>query len=168
MSLVYKPPSLLLSLGVLGLTMYSLATLLALILTFISGLRVLAQTTTTLSYDNNYDNAALSLNQIACSDGSNGLEAKSASYTTLGSLPLFPNVGGVYTVEGWNSPQCGACYAVTYGSNVVNILAVDVSRTGFTVSQAAMDALTGGQAAALGRVDVTFAATSPSACGLQN
>ncbi|KAG9309692.1 Cerato-platanin [Chiua virens] len=148
--------------------MYSLTTLLVSILTFISGLRVLAQTTTTLAYDTTYDNAALSLNQVACSDGSNGLETKNASYTTLGSLPTFPNVGGVFTVEGWNSPQCGACYTVTYGNYTVNILAVDVSKTGFTVSEAAMNALTNGQAVALGRVNVTFVTASPSTCGLPN
>lgn len=145
--------------------MYHLATLLVAILTFVSGLRVLAQsTTTTLSYDNNYDNGSLSLSQVACSDGPNGLETK--NYTTLDSLHNFPNVGGVYTVSGWNSPQCGACYAVTYSNTTVNILAVDASKTGFTVSEAAMNALTGNQAVVLGRVDVSFVLASASACGM--
>ncbi|KAH0828835.1 immunomodulatory protein [Lanmaoa asiatica] len=143
--------------------MYHFTTLLVAILTFVSGLRVLAQTTT-LSYDNNYDNGSLSLNQVACSDGANGLETK--GYTTLSSLPNFPNVGGVYTVSGWNSTQCGACYAVTYGSTTLNILAVDKSTTGFTVSEAAMNTLTGNQASALGRVDVSFVTVGSSACGL--
>ena len=146
--------------------MYHLATLFVTLFTLVSGLRVLAQTETTLSYDTTYDNASLSLNDVACSDGSNGLESK--NYTTLGSLPKFPNVGGVYTVTGWNSPSCGACYAVTYAGTTVNILAVDVSKTGFTVSEAAMNTLTGNQAVALGRVNVTFVPTSGSACGLPN
>ncbi|KAG8221397.1 Cerato-platanin [Butyriboletus roseoflavus] len=143
--------------------MYHLTALLVVVLTFVSG-RVLAQTTTTLSYDNNYDNASLSLGQVACSNGPNGLETK--NYTTLGSLPTFPNVGGVYTVSGWDSPQCGACYAVTYDTNTVNILAVDKSQTGFTVSEAAMNTLTGNQAVALGRVDVSFVQVNQSECGL--
>ena len=146
--------------------MYHLTTLLVTILGFVSSLCVLAQTPTTLSYDTNYDNADLSLNNVACSDGVNGLETKNPSYTTLGSLPAFPKVGGVYTVTGYNSTECGACYAVTYGTTTVNILAVDKSTVGFTVSEEAMDTLTGGQAAALGRVDVTFVSLSPSDCGL--
>ncbi|KIJ16027.1 hypothetical protein PAXINDRAFT_113779 [Paxillus involutus ATCC 200175] len=135
------------------------------ILALASALHVLAQTTqTTLSYDTNYDNANLSLSQVACSDGPNGLETK--NYTTLGSLPGFPFVGGAFTVAGWNSPQCGTCYAVTYGAVTINVLAVDVSKTGFTISQAGMNALTNNQAAALGRVNVTYVLVAPQACGL--
>jgi hypothetical protein len=70
-------------------------------------LSALAQTTETLSYDITYDDASLQLSSVACSSGTNGLETK--GYTTLGSLPTFPNVGGVYTVTGWNSAACGTC-----------------------------------------------------------
>ncbi|KAF9219117.1 Cerato-platanin [Gyrodon lividus] len=141
------------------------ATLITTLLAFVSALPVLAQTTeTTLSYDPNYDNADLSLSKVACSDGPNGLETK--NYTTLDSLPSFPFVGGVYTIEGWNSAQCGTCYAVTYANTIVNILAVDVSKTGFTVSEAAMNTLTNNQAVALGRINVTFELAEPEACGM--
>lgn len=124
----------------------------------------LAQTTQTLSYDTTYDNSDLSLSSVACSDGANGLEKK--GYTTLGSIPTFPNVGGVYTVAGWNSSACGTCYTVTYGSNTVAILAVDASKVGFTVSEAAMNTLTGDSAVQLGRVDVTATQVDVSKCGL--
>lgn len=124
----------------------------------------LAQTTETLSYDTTYDDNTLSLASVACSDGTNGLESK--GFTTLGTLPTFPNVGGVYTVTGWNSTACGTCYEVTYGSNTVAILAVDVSKEGFTVSQEAMNTLTGNLAAELGRIDVTAIEVAASACGL--
>ncbi|KAH7890644.1 Cerato-platanin [Phlebopus sp. FC_14] len=122
----------------------------------------LAQSTQTLSYDTNYDNANLSLSSVACSDGSNGLESK--GYTTLGSLPAFPYVGGAYTVTGWNSTACGTCYAVTYGSNTINVLAVDVSKAGFTVSEEAMNALTNNEAVALGRIDVSALQVNATAC----
>ncbi|KAF9233633.1 Cerato-platanin, partial [Melanogaster broomeanus] len=132
-------------------------------LALFSALPVFAQATdTTLSYDPNYDNAGLDLSQVACSTGTYGLQTE--GYTTLGSLPSFPNVGAVYTVEAYDSPQCGACYAVTYGATVVNILAVDVSKNGFTVSEQAMNALTGNQAEQFGRVAVTFEPASPDAC----
>ncbi|KAF8120904.1 immunomodulatory protein [Boletus edulis] len=147
-------------------TMYRLTTLLAATLTVFSGFGVLAQNMMTLSYDNTYDNAALSLNTVACSDGANGLESKSPTYTTLGSLPPFPNVGGVFTVTGYNSTACGTCYAVTYGSTTINVLAVDASKTGFTVSQEAMNNLTGGHAVEYGRVYVSFMEVPASTCGL--
>ncbi|KAI6125256.1 hypothetical protein EV401DRAFT_1114140 [Pisolithus croceorrhizus] len=58
-----------------------------------------SQTTTeTLSYDTTYDDASEPLSNLACSDGVYGLETK--GYNTLGDLPTFPNVGGVYTVTG--------------------------------------------------------------------
>ncbi|KAG0696165.1 immunomodulatory protein [Suillus ampliporus] len=90
-------------------------------------LSALAQTTETLSYDTTYDNASLPLSSVACSDGTYGLETK--GYTTLGSLAKFPNIGGVYTVTGWDSPACGTCYNVTYGTTTITILAVDVSKS---------------------------------------
>ncbi|KAN0082358.1 Cerato-platanin [Tylopilus felleus] len=147
--------------------MHHLSTLLISVLAFVSGLGVLAQAST-LSYDNNYDNGALSLDSVACSSGQYGLETKNSSWTTLGSLPNFPNVGGVDTVSGWNSPQCGTCYAVTYAGTgiTVNILAVDKSQSGFTVSQAAMNTLTNGQAVQFGRVSVSYTQVDPSVCGV--
>ena len=127
-------------------------------------LPVFAQTTQTLSYDTTYDDASLSLTAVACSDGSNGLITK--GYTTLGSLPNFPNVGGVYTVTGWNSAGCGTCYNVTYGSKTISVLAVDVALEGFNLSEEAMNALTGNQAVDLGRVEVTAVQVAASVCGL--
>lgn len=124
----------------------------------------LAQTTETLSYDPTYDDASLSLSSVACSDGTYGLETK--GYTTLGSLPTFPNVGGVYTVTGYDSAACGTCYNVTYGNNTVAILAVDVSKAGFTISETAMNTLTNNLAVELGRVDVTATQVDVSVCGL--
>ncbi|KAH0830145.1 Cerato-platanin [Lanmaoa asiatica] len=117
-----------------------------------------------LSYDTTYDNASLSLASVACSDGPNGLMTK--GYTTLGSLPTFPNVGGVYTVTGWNSAECGTCYEVTYGSNTIAVLAVDVSLDGFNLSEEAMNTLTGGLAVELGRVTVSSTPVAASVCGI--
>ncbi|KAG1806249.1 Cerato-platanin [Suillus fuscotomentosus] len=126
-------------------------------------LPVLAQTES-LSYDNTYDNADLSLDEVACSDGPNGLISK--GYTTLGQLPTFPNVGGVYTVTGWDSVYCGTCYEVTYGSETIAILAVDVASLGFNIAEAAMNTLTDNEAAFLGRVSVTSVQVNASVCGL--
>lgn len=120
--------------------------------------------TQSLSYDTTYDNPSLSLTSVACSNGPNGLITK--GYTTLGSLPTFPNVGGVYTVTGWNSAGCGTCYNVTYGSKSLTVLAVDVSLDGFNLSEEAMNTLTGGLAVELGRVQVTATQIDASVCGI--
>ncbi|KAG1856634.1 Cerato-platanin [Suillus subalutaceus] len=126
-------------------------------------LPVLAQTES-LSYDNTYDNADQSLTTVACSNGPNGL--MNYGYTTLGQLPNFPNIGGVYTVTGWDSVYCGTCYEVTYGSTTIAILAVDTASEGFNVAEAAMNELTGNQAEFLGRVTVTSVQVNASVCGL--
>lgn len=61
-----------------------------------------------VSYDTTYDNAALSLNDVSCSDGANGLETK-YKYTTLGDVPVFPLVGGAQAIAGWNDANVSSC-----------------------------------------------------------
>ncbi|RDW64264.1 hypothetical protein BP5796_10766 [Coleophoma crateriformis] len=121
-------------------------------------------TAITVSYDNGYDDGSRSLTAVSCSDGSNGLITK--GYSTQGSLPDFPYIGGASTIAGWNDANCGKCYSLTYNGNTINVLAVDHAAAGFNIAQAALDALTGGQAVALGRIDATWAEVASSACGL--
>ncbi len=54
--------------------------------------------TVSVSYDETYDNASGSLTSVACSDGTNGLITK--GFSSFGSLPQFPNVGGAAAVAG--------------------------------------------------------------------
>lgn len=139
---------------------------LASILVFLSTftLHVLCQTTTqTLSYDPVYDDSSESLDYLACSNGSNGLET--LGYSTLGQVPNFPYVGGAYTVTGWNSPACKTCYNLTYEDKSISVLAVDSALDGFNVAQQAMDYLTDGQSTQLGRVDVQSTPVDPAYCG---
>ncbi|GAW06681.1 cerato-platanin 7 [Lentinula edodes] len=91
-----------------------------------------------LRFDTTYDNANQSLSTVACSDGVNGLLTK--GFTTFGSLPTFPNIGGASAVTGFNSPN--------WDSTTLSILAIDVG-SGFVVSQEAMDNLTNDNAVAL-------------------
>lgn len=77
----------------------------------------------------------------------------------MGQLPNFPDIGGAYTVTGWDSPAGGACYNITYGGTTISILAVDAAPEGFNVAEAVANALTNGQAAQLERIDVQ---TTPS------
>jgi hypothetical protein len=118
----------------------------------------------TVSYDSTYDNGAGSLATVSCSDGTNGLLTK--GFTTFDSLPVFPYIGGSEFIAGWNDVDCGACYTLTYGTNSINVLAIDHTESGFNIAEAALNALTGGQAEALGRVDASYTQVDGSVCGL--
>ena len=90
-----------------------------------------------------------------------------AGYTTFGSLPGFPNIGGAFAVAGWDDPNCGTCWQLSYAGtgNSINILAVDHSGAGtFNIALEAMNTLTNGQAEFLGRVPVTYTQVATSAC----
>ncbi|RPA92651.1 Cerato-platanin [Choiromyces venosus 120613-1] len=124
-----------------------------------------AQVATTAAYDTTYDTSSLSTLSLACSDGPNGLYTK--GYQTLGALPGFPHVGAIETIAGWNSPNCGKCYKVTYTATgaSINIIGVDVATSGIVLSLAALNELTGGQGQQLGRVAATYAETAATDCG---
>jgi len=122
-----------------------------------------------VSYDTRYDNRATSLSTVACSDGPNGLLTR--GFTTFGSLPDFPFIGGAPAVTGWDSTGCGTCWELTYVnpqgvSTSINILAIDVATPNYNIGLEAMNKLTNGQATFLGRVPVTAVKVAPSVCGL--
>ncbi|EUC40978.1 hypothetical protein COCMIDRAFT_9238 [Bipolaris oryzae ATCC 44560] len=117
----------------------------------------------TVSYDTGYDDASRSMNVVSCSDGANGLVAR---FPTQGNLPRFPLIGGYQGIAGWNSPQCGTCYGLTYNGKTIYVLAMDHTGAGFNIAQAAMNQLTNGQAAALGRIDAQYQQVAVSNCGL--
>ena len=62
--------------------------------------------------------------------------------------------------------QCGSCWSATYNGRTIHILAVDHAGSGLNIAQHAMDNLTNGQAAYLGRVDAAVAPVDSSYCGL--
>ncbi|OJA10298.1 hypothetical protein AZE42_05544 [Rhizopogon vesiculosus] len=96
-----------------------------------------------VTYDGTYSNPDGSLNNVACSNGANGLVTQ--GYTTFSSLPSFPFIGGIPGAT-WNSPLCGTCWQLNYttptGNNTsVYITVVDLSAT-FNVSPETFNALT--------------------------
>ncbi|KAG7149929.1 Protein SnodProt1 like protein [Verticillium longisporum] len=101
-----------------------------------------AASAASVSYDKGYD------------DGSRSLTAK------------FPYIGGAPAVSGWNSPNCGTCWELSYNGRTINVLAIDHSANGFNIALDAMNALTGGQAVKLGRVDASSKQVNKSKCGL--
>lgn len=130
---------------------------------------VAVQAVLTTSFDPVYDNVNGSLATVACSNGSNGLLTK--GFTTFGSLPHFPFIGGAPAVTGFNSAGCGTCWKLSFtnSSNIttsINILAIDVATPNFNIALGAMNNLTNNQAEQLGRVPITATQVAASVCGL--
>ncbi|KAL7926143.1 Epl1 protein [Trichoderma austrokoningii] len=119
----------------------------------------------TVSYDTGYDDASRSLDVVSCSDGANGLITR-YHWQTQGQIPRFPYIGGVQAVAGWNSPNCGTCWQLTYNGKTIYVLAIDHTAAGFNIGLDAMNALTNGNAVQYGRVDATASQVAVSNCGL--
>jgi len=122
-----------------------------------------------VTYDTVYDNSHGSLTTVACSDGANGLITR--GFTTFGSLPKFPHIGGAEAVTGWNSLNCGTCWELTYTNaqgqkKTINVLAIDFAQSGFNIALSAMNELTGGHAVQFGSVNVASRKVAASVCGL--
>jgi len=111
-----------------------------------------------------YDNAGTSLNNVACSNGRNGLITK--GFTTFGSLPSFPNIGGAKAVGAWNSPQCGSCWLLQFEGHSIYFTAIDTVGDGFDTSLAAMNSLTGGRAQQLDLINAAATQVEAYHCGL--
>ncbi|RYP24245.1 hypothetical protein DL765_000740 [Monosporascus sp. GIB2] len=124
-----------------------------------------AASAVTVAYDTGYDNRGRSLDAVACSDGPNGLKTR-FGWQTQGQIPRFPNIGAAAAVGGWNSPNCGTCWRLSYRGRSINVLAVDHAGAGFNIALGAMNALTGGQAVQLGRIEASATQVAASNCGI--
>ncbi|KZT24024.1 Cerato-platanin [Neolentinus lepideus HHB14362 ss-1] len=133
------------------------------LLTSLAGLVTIALSQQ-VTYDPVYDICSASLNIVSCSNGANGLITK--GYTTFGSLPTFPYIGGAEAIAGWNSASCGTCWNITYGTTTITVLAIDHAGSGFNIAETAMNKLTGGNAVQYGVVQATSMQVPASACGL--
>jgi Cerato-platanin len=115
------------------------------------------------TFDTTFDNRAGSMNNVACSNGVNGLSSR---FPTFGSLPSFPFIGGAFDVA-FNSTNCGGCWSLTNPTTgtTINLIAIDSAGSGFNIAKEAFEKLTKGQIGA-GAVDVVAHKVSPSVCGL--
>ncbi|KAK1842069.1 cerato-platanin [Colletotrichum chrysophilum] len=126
---------------------------------------VAAAAAVSVSFDTGYDDGARSLTAVSCSDGANGLITK-YGWQTQANVARFPYIGGSDAIAGWNSPNCGTCWQLTYNGKSINVLAVDHAGSGFNLALGAMNDLTNGQANQLGRIDAQATQVALSACGL--
>ncbi|KAH9850260.1 cerato-platanin-like secreted protein [Lenzites betulinus] len=116
-----------------------------------------------VTYDPVYDKKSNSLNIVACSNGKHGLETK--GYKTFGSLPA-QYLGGAQAVAGWNSPNCGSCWEVTYNGTTINVLAIDHADSGLNIAEKGLNKLTHGHAVQRGVIHAKVKQVSASKCGL--
>jgi hypothetical protein len=118
-------------------------------------------TTVEVTFDAMYDNPSGSLNNVACSNGANGLVTE---FPTFDYLPTFPFIGGAPGIV-WNSPNCGGCWKLTNTATGVWIImtAVDSAAT-FNIAQEAFEMLNGGQIGQ-GVLDVVAEQVPHSYCG---
>ncbi|KZT74061.1 Cerato-platanin-domain-containing protein [Daedalea quercina L-15889] len=122
---------------------------------------VLGQSTSVnVTYDNYYDDGSNSVEYVACSE-----YLETLGYTSLGSLPGFPNIGGAQSITGFDSSACGTCWSLTYGSNTIYVFAIDTANDGFNIAETAMNNLTNDQAEFLGRVLATASQVDGAQCG---
>ncbi|KAG6909583.1 hypothetical protein DXG01_016622 [Tephrocybe rancida] len=131
-------------------------------------LLIFSSRATMVSYDWGYDVSETSLDNVACSDGPNGLETR--GYKTFGSIPGFPFIGGSSTIAGWNSAKCGACYKLTYthaaGQKTnIYVTAIDHTDDGINISPSAMKILLGPHATDIGTAKVDVEEVDNSFCG---
>ena len=116
--------------------------------------------------NNFYDNGNESMNNVACSNGANGLVTK---FPPFNKLPTFPFIGGGFTVHNWNSPECGSCWELTDPATGVTIFvtAIDTISSGFSLSHAAVSNLTRGNAGpTFSEVNVDATEVPRHICGL--
>jgi hypothetical protein len=114
------------------------------------------------TFDTTYDNPSGSLNNVACSNGANGLAAR---FPTFGNSPTFPFIGGVPGVV-FNSPNCGGCWRLTSKSGSLIMTAVDSAGSSFNLAREAFVTLNGGQIGQ-GVMDVLVEEIDRSVCGIR-
>ncbi|KAF7441192.1 hypothetical protein PC9H_001541 [Pleurotus ostreatus] len=119
-----------------------------------------------VSFDQIYDDRTGSMTTVSCSDGPNGLITR-FGFQRFSDVPTFPNIGGAGVIPGFNSPNCGTCWALSFNGTTVNVLALDHAATGtFNIALTAMNTLTNGNAIQLGRITANANQVAASACGL--
>ena len=122
-------------------------------------------TTAIVTYSPIYDEPNTPTSSLACPVNGGGLPV---ACKTLSCIPAFPLIGGSDLVSGagWNDPECGTCWTLSYEGNSVNILVLDTASVGFNISQEAFEPPGGQAAVEAGSLVATIQQTPASECGL--
>ncbi|OCH88222.1 epl1 protein, partial [Obba rivulosa] len=131
-------------------------------LIMISGAFAQSSTTVSVSFDTIYDESSESLDVVACSH-----DIEQLGFTTFGTIPNFPFIGGAGVVTGFDSSGCVTCWELTFEGTPTTVLVIDGAGSGtFNIGLTAMNNLTNGQAEFFGRVTATAMQVDATACTL--
>lgn len=88
-----------------------------------------------LAYSTIYDEPSTLVTILTC-----GEQLKALGYTTLGSLPGYPYIGGSANVTDGDasSPNCGECALINFAGAFATVLLVDHADEGIVVSEEVM------------------------------
>ncbi|KAF9815285.1 hypothetical protein IEO21_04648 [Rhodonia placenta] len=88
-----------------------------------------------LAYSTIYDEPSALVTVLTC-----GEQLKTLGYTTLGSLPGYPYIGGSVNVTDGDasSPNCGECALINFAGAFATVLLVDHADEGIVVSEEVM------------------------------
>ncbi|EED79536.1 predicted protein [Postia placenta Mad-698-R] len=88
-----------------------------------------------LAYSTIYDEASTPVDELTC-----GAQLKALGYTTLGSLPGFPYIGGSANVTDADAAKrgCGECVLINFAGAFAKVLVVDHADEGIVVSEQTM------------------------------
>jgi len=109
-----------------------------------------------VTWDGIYDQPMTSVYSFSCGD-----YLKNKGMTMLDMIPTFPDVGSARAIAGWNSPNCGTCYKLSYTPSggsprriIITAISTAQGNQDFVISKSGLDYLTNWKADALGSVTV--------------
>ncbi|KAF8511281.1 Cerato-platanin [Hysterangium stoloniferum] len=114
-----------------------------------------------ITYNPVYDNGTFPVNATSCA-GAKGV----SKFTTFDSIPSFARIAAANVVSGINKEYCGSCWAVLSEGNIIYVTVVDRASAGWTISEAALNDLTNGEAAEVGVIEGTVQEVRAKYCGL--
>ena len=107
-----------------------------------------------VTWDGIYDQPWTSIYSFSCGD-----YLKNKGITMLDMISTWPDIGAASAITGWNSPNCGRCYELSYAPTGLWIIITAISTAqgnqDFVISKSGLDYLTGGKADAMGSASVT-------------
>ncbi len=120
-----------------------------------------------VTYDTTYDEDSTPLSQLACNKEGSGIMPDYLEGDTIGRTP--PRIMGIDKIDGSESTLCGSCWMLVFEDEARAFLAVDSApKPGIIISLEGMNALTGGRAKELGKIEVDATQVDLLNCGLYN
>jgi hypothetical protein len=119
-----------------------------------------------VTYNRTYDGGSTPISQLACYKDGIGMIPDYINPEGKTISSFSPRIMGAEKIIGPDSSSCGSCIMLEYEDRARPFLAVTDAKSGIELSLEGMNALTGGRAEALGRIDATATRVALLNCGL--